>query len=165
MSTRPRVRGFRSVAERLFGIVLLVVLSPAILLALALYFLYSLALYLLVTALWLPRGKDMLFVYSNSPNWQDYIEANLLPAVRDRSVVLNWSERSQWRKSHGFLAVACFHHFGAQRDFNPMAVVFRRFRRAKVFRFFRAFKDWKHGNGAALEYLQQEMFEYLRKES
>src|SRR5918911_507082 len=47
-------------------------------------------------AVWGARGRDLLLVYSNSPNWQPYVEANWLPRWGERAVVLNWSERSRW---------------------------------------------------------------------
>jgi hypothetical protein len=61
-------------------------------------------LYLLVWALWLPRGKDVLLVYWDSPIWHEYVTTQILPLVQDRAVVLNWSERKKW--SHRSLGVA-----------------------------------------------------------
>ena len=141
---------------------LIVLVSPIWISLLLLYLLSVAILYLEVMVFWLPRGKDVLFVYSNSPNWQDYIGTNWLPRLRDRAVLLNWSERSKWDRWHLSLAVRCFYHFGDNREFNPMAVVFRPFRRARVFRFFRAFRDQKHGNTATLEAMEKAMFEYVR---
>jgi hypothetical protein len=46
----------------------------------------SVALHLLVWVFWLPRGQDVLFVYSDSPVWHDYIEAEILPNIRRRAV-------------------------------------------------------------------------------
>ena len=141
------------------AILLLILFSPLIVTLLVLDRLYAGILHLSVVLFWLRRGKEVLFVYSNSPHSQGYMEANILPGLQDRAVVLNWSERSNWRELS--LAPACFHHFGGARDFNPMAIVFRRFRRAKVFRFFQAFRDFKHGNARRLDRTGQELFEYL----
>jgi len=41
------------------------------------------------------KGRFILFVYSNSPNWKDYIESNVLPRVENYSIALNWSERKK----------------------------------------------------------------------
>jgi hypothetical protein len=68
-------------------------------------------------------GKRVLFVYSNSPVWQSYIENNILPRLPHGSVVLNWSERRRWR--WWSLSAAAFHFFGGSREFNPLAVVVR----------------------------------------
>ena len=73
---------------------LVVLFLPIILLALlafGLSMLYGGALYLLVWLLWLPKGKDILFVYSDSPIWREYMTTEILPVVEARAVVLNWS--------------------------------------------------------------------------
>ncbi len=144
----------------LFLLLVLILLLPLLSAAAAIYIVYSLLLYAAVSAFWLPRGKNVLFVYSNSPHWKDYIEATILPAIQERAVVLNWSERSNWKARS--LAVRCFHHFAGEREFNPMAVVFRHLGRAKVFRFWKPFRDYKHGHPGALEETQKAMFEYIR---
>ena len=134
---------------------------PLLVLWLVFYFLASVCLYFAIWLLWLPRSKHILFVYSDSPIWHDYIEQHILPVIRERAVVLNWSQRSSrsWRRS---LAVAAFKHFGGRSDFNPMGVVFRPFHRARVFRFHPPFRDYKHGKPEKLLAMQQEFFEYSR---
>src|SRR4029434_4504982 len=106
-----------------------VLFSPVILLLvvgiLALFVLTSGCLHILIWIFWCARGRDVLCVYSDSPIWHDYIEQRLLPPIRHRAVVLNWSQRKRWRPS---LARTAFHHFGGNREFNPLAVVFRPFR-------------------------------------
>ena len=53
---------------------------------------------------WGAHGKRLLLVYSNSPNWQAYVEENWLPQLESIAVVLNWSERSTWAERHPFEA-------------------------------------------------------------
>jgi len=150
---------------RALGVVAIVVLSPLwiplLLLWLVFYVLASACIHLAVLLLWLPRDKHILFVYSDSPIWHDYIEEHILPVIREQAVVLNWSQRNSrsWRP---WLAVVAFIHFGGWRDFNPMAVVFRPFRRGKAFRFLPAFRDYKHGKPEKLLAMQREFFEYSR---
>ncbi|MGI8602192.1 MAG: hypothetical protein ACR2OZ_04245 [Verrucomicrobiales bacterium] len=102
-----------------------------------------------------------MFVYSNSPIWQSYVEAHILPVIREQAIVLNWSQRREWplRRS---LAVAVFKHFGGYREFNPMAVVFHPLRLARVFRFFQPFQDFKRGKLETLASAQHDFFQYLR---
>ena len=47
---------------------------------------------MLVWIRWSLTGTRVLFVYSNSPVWQSYIENNIVPRLPPKSVVLNWSE-------------------------------------------------------------------------
>src|SRR4030095_12267913 len=107
---------------RIFVALVVVVCSPLLLLLLPLvlaYGLYALLLHILLWLLWSPAGKRVLFVYSNSPVWQSYIESNILPRLPHGSVVLNWSERRRWR--WWSLSAAVFHFFGGRREFNPPA--------------------------------------------
>ena len=143
-------------------LVLLIVLSPVILVAVAvvlvLFVITSICLHLLIWSLWCVRGRDILLVYSDSPVWHDYIEQRLLPPIRERAVVLNWSQRKRWKLS---LARIAFHHFGGYREFNPLAVVFRPFRPTRKFRFWRPFRDWKHGRPGKLEKMEHEFFSLI----
>ena len=118
-------------------VILLILGLPFALIAFPLTFLYRVALYLLVWTLWLPRGKNILFVYSESPIWRDYLATQVLPLVKDRAVVLNWSERNEWPRWS--LGVAVFHHFGRFRDFNPLIMLFQPLHFVKVFRFWSVF--------------------------
>jgi hypothetical protein len=136
-------------------LVFLPLILPLILFALVLFALHRLSLYLLVWLLWLPKGKDILFVYSNSPIWHDYMTQQVLPLVQDRSVVLNWSERSTWRKWR--LTQQVLYSFGGHREFNPMVIRFRPLRRAKLFRFWSAFKDCKHSYAEPVERLKNDL--------
>src|ERR1035438_1196529 len=149
--------------QRLGQVTLIIVLLPLVLplalFAVANHVLYRTLLYLLVWALWLPKGKDILFVYSDSPIWHEYMAEQVLPLLERRSVVLNWSERKKW--SRWSLGAAVFHHFGGAGDFNPLVVLFRPLRSARVFRFWSAFKDWKRGYKEPVERLRQELFANL----
>ena len=144
-------------------LVVIILLSPAILLLvvgiLALFVLTSICLHILIWTFWCVRGRDVLFVYSDSPIWYDYIQERLLPPIRHRAVVLNWSQRKRWRIS---LARAAFHHFGGYREFNPLAVVFRPFHRTRKFRFWQPFRDFKHGRPQALQEMEKDLFELIR---
>ena len=140
-------------------VALLPLVLPLALLAVVSHFLYRALLYLLVWALWLPRGKDVLFVYSDSPIWHEYMTTQVLPLVQERAVVLNWSERKKWPRWS--LGVAVFHHFGGSSDFNPLVVLFHPLRLARMFRFWSAFKDWKRGYKEPVERLTQELLACL----
>lgn len=115
----------------------------------------SVCMHVIVWTCWCVRGRDVLFVYSDSPVWRDYVERHILPYLGERAVVLNWSQRKRWRVSIARLAL---HHFGGYRQFNPLAVVFRPFRRTTIFRFWEPFKDFKHGQPGTLKRMESEFF-------
>ena len=133
-------------------------------------------------------GKRGILVYSSSPNWQTYIEQHWLPTIADQVVVLNWSERATWAERHPFEQTV-FRRYGGEREFNPLAIIFRPRRRlatllswlaaigrldpfgmfapnsrdTAVVRFFQAFREYKHGKDQLLRTKEAEMFDALRQ--
>jgi hypothetical protein len=119
-------------------------------------------------AVWEPQGKDLLLVYSNSPHWQQYVETNWLTRWGARAVVLNWSERHIWQTRARATPpeVALFQAFSGSREFNPLAIVVpRRGHAVHIVRFWRAFRDHKHGKAAGLRICEAQVEEYLAKAS
>ena len=143
-------------------VALFVVLIPVLIVVTALAFLLFLLtttfLHITIWTWWCLRGRDILFVYSDSPLWHDYIEARILPRLGDRAVILNWSDRARWRISVARLA---FHHFGGSRQFNPLAVVFRPFHRSRMFRFWQPFRDFRRGHPETLQHMEQDFFRLI----
>ncbi|MES2469054.1 MAG: hypothetical protein V4675_17240 [Verrucomicrobiota bacterium] len=143
-----------------YGWMLLIVLSPA-LIALGLIFIPArlavrCSLYCLVWIFWCPRGRHVLYVYSDSPVWKAHIEAEVIPRLSDRAVILNWSRRKEWRVS---LATMLFHHFAGSKEFNPLAIVFRPFRPRVEFRFRGPFQAWKKNKRDELEAMERSFLE------
>ena len=135
---------------------------------------------------WYPEKKYLLFVYSNSPNWKEYIETTLLPKIAPLSVVLNWSEKAQWELTRKPLAVRIFEHWavmsvdrwrgklrwGPKREFggvaggdeyNPIAIVFIPWWKPTVIRFWEAFKDYKHGRDRRLRQAESQLLTLLAR--
>ena len=101
------------------------------------------------------RGKDLILVYSNSPHWHSYVEANWIPRWSARAVMLNWSERATWERSRP--EVALFNDLATTREYNPLAIVVLPHGPPRVVRFFRAFRDYKHGRDAMLRKQEAEL--------
>ncbi len=158
MSRAPESTG-RRVLKFALILLLLPLIIPLAILGLALHVLNKVVVYLLVWLWWLPRGKDVLYISSDSPIWKEYMEAEIFPLIAERAVVLSWSARSKWPKWS--FAVRVFRTFGHGRDFNPMVVLFRPFRRARIFRFLPAFRERKHGNSASVEQLRRDLIQVL----
>jgi hypothetical protein len=154
MSRQPQ-RLSRRALQTAFIIVLLPLIIPLAILSLILLTLHRIVLYALVWLLWLPRGKDVLFVFSDSPVWRDYMAQQVLPLVQGRAVVVNWTERSKWPK--WWLAAHVLRTFGGGREFNPLVIVFPPLRRAQLFRFWQPFKDWKRGYSEPVERLTNDL--------
>jgi hypothetical protein len=108
-------------------------------------------------ATWRRTGRDLLLVYSNSPNWQQYVEETWLPRWGHRAVVLNWSERSQWRRPVP-AEVALFRAFAGATEFNPLGIVVPPTgRRVHIVRFWKAFREYKHGKDRLLREAEAEL--------
>ena len=101
-----------------------------------------------------------MFVYSDSPVWKAYLENQVLPQIREKAVVLDWSERSKWPVEHPWEA-RFFRKFAGDREFNPIALVFGPYGRVTAIRFYRAFRDHKHGRSEALERATSRLLETL----
>ena len=154
------MRSVNDSRARTFGLIVLVIallplIVTAVIIVLLLYGAYSLLLIALVRILWLPRGKDILLVYSESPIWKAYMVEKVMPLVQDRAEVLNWSERKQWPRWS--LAVRLFDSYSGSKNFNPMVILFRPWGKARQFRFFQAFKEFKHGDPTQLEGMRTDL--------
>ena len=142
--------------RKVFFTLLFMGLSPILVIPVLLYFLWGAILYI---AIWsTQRQPFIVFVYSDSPTWKDYITREILPDVRDHAIILNWSERRLWKNSLAFLA---FRYYGGRRNFNPMGLLFRPFRAVKKYRFFEAFREFKHGNPHKVEELKERLLAEL----
>jgi hypothetical protein len=117
------------------------------------------ALYALVWLWWIGRARRrVLFVYSESPNWKEHVEVNILPKLPANTVVLNWSNRLQWPKFS--LPVMLFRCFAGEREFNPIGLVFERFDVVERYRFWQPFRDAKHGRLVALQHVETEFLRH-----
>jgi hypothetical protein len=105
---------------------------------------------------WGRQGKRLLLVYSNSPNWQSYIEENWLPSLESVAVVLNWSERRNWPERHP-LEAHIFRTWAGRREFNPVAIIIPAHGQVRVIRFWQAFRDYKHGKDRTLRAAEAEL--------
>jgi hypothetical protein len=104
---------------------------------------------------WGPK-RIALIVYSDSPHWKTYIEERWLPLVAERAVVLNWSERRAWMPTRR-LEAAVFRHYAGQREFNPVAIVLAKGKRAEVVRFWQPFRDFRHGKVHTLRQAEERL--------
>jgi hypothetical protein len=108
------------------------------------------------------QGRDLILVSSNSPHWQSYVETNWMPRWGARAVLLNWSERSTWDRNRP--EVALFDALATDREYNPLAIVVRPRGIPRVVRFWRAFRDFKHGRDQALRKQESELETLLSRD-
>ena|ERR1700687_3471970 len=159
MSTKSDAKLLRTV------LVVLVVMTAPLWLVLAAVAILAralrqLVLYAVVWSWWVGlASRRVLFVYSDSPNWKDYIEQVILPRLPENSVVLNWSQRRQW--SRFGVSTWLFRAFAGTREFNPIGLVFERFGLVARYRFLSPFREMKHGRPETLQVLEERFFAHL----
>src|SRR5438477_12417869 len=62
-------------------------------------------------------GRFVLLIYSDSPNWKDYIDENILPQIEPHVVILNWSKRREWPKTNP-IESRVFRRWAGETEFN-----------------------------------------------
>ena len=150
---------FRNRLKIVAGAPLLAVLLLVVAAGIPFYFAYRLLLRLFVELIWVPRGRRILLVYSRSPVWQPYIEANWLPRLGDKVVVLNWSDRQEWLRSNA-LAARVFRHWKQRDNFNPMILMFWGVVRTRRIGLYHAFHDFKKGRQQSLRAAESKLFAF-----
>jgi hypothetical protein len=141
------------------GLTTVFLLFPLGVLFMVAWLLATIALHLALLALWLPRGRRVLFVYSDNPRWRPYLDEHVLPRLPKNAVVLDWSTRARW--SPFSLGVCLFRIWSGARDFNPMVIVVRPLWSPRIFRFFRAFDELAQGRPEPLKQVEASLLAEL----
>ena len=97
-----------------------------------------------------PRGIVGILVYSNSPNWQPHIEAEVIPRLAGRVTTVNWSDRSTWNRTSP-VPVRLFRLLRPHEDFNPMGLVLSKEGTFDLVPLRPGYIDLKHGSSIRLE--------------
>lgn len=133
-------------------LIVAVILSPLILAGLLVHALWSALLSLAVWATWCRKGPRVFVSYSRSPHWQARFEDVLIPRLPSTAIVVNWSDRKTWPRLS--LRRLAFENFLGNFSHTPSVIVFRPFRRSRVFRFHEAYMRFKAGDQSQV--LEQE---------
>jgi hypothetical protein len=142
------------------GLATVFVLFPLGVAFVAAWVIATVALHLALCLAWLPRGRRVLFVYSESPKWKPYLDEHVVPRLPKTAVVLNWSERARWSPFQ--LGVWLFRMWSGAREYNPVAIVVRPLASPKVYRFFGAFEAQRRGKPEALEAVEKAFLSEIR---
>src|SRR5436309_14433579 len=138
-------RAFARAAWVVLGCLTVPLWLTVLILVLVLFLLETVALYVLVWLWWIgPRQRRTLFVYSDSPIWKEYLERTIIPRLPSHSAALKWTRRRQWGRLK--LSSLLFRRFARNYEFNPIAVLFERFRLPKPYHFCQPFGGLKRGN-------------------
>ncbi|MEW6674058.1 MAG: hypothetical protein AB1427_20385 [Thermodesulfobacteriota bacterium] len=108
------------------------------------------------------KGKGMLFVYSDSSNWKDYIERNILPRIETHAIILNWSRRREWGPRME-LEAKLFDHLAGPGEFVPMAILISPLGKARTFRLWQISGNSKHGKARVSREAEQALLEAVKR--
>lgn len=106
-----------------------------------------------------PKGQYILFTYSESENWSQYIEESILPEIEEYSLIINRSKDQKWKSEFKLERRAI--ELWANINVNPVAIVFEPNKKVKIIPFYEAFRDLKHGKHQAINAKCQELFQCL----
>lgn len=104
----------------------------------------------------------ILFVYSDSSNWKDYIETNILPRIEAHSIILNWSKRREWG-SQMQLETKLFNQWAGPGEFVPVAILFSPTGKVRTFRLWQPSENPKHGKGRVSREAEQALFDTVKQ--
>ena len=108
------------------------------------------------------KGRVILFVYSDSSNWKDHIEAKILPRLEACSVILNWSKRRERESSMQFEA-RLFNQWAGSGEFIPTAILLPLMGRVKIFRLWQLSQNPKHGKDKISKEAEQALFAAVKQ--
>jgi hypothetical protein len=108
------------------------------------------------------KGKVILFVYSDSSNWRDYIETKVLPRIKPHSVILNWSKRREWESRMQF-EMRLFNQWSGPGEFVPVAIVLPLTGKVRTFRLWQVSQNPKHGKDKVSKEAEQALFETVKQ--
>lgn len=109
------------------------------------------------------KGKCILFAYSDSSNWKDYIETKILPRIEAHSVIMNWSKRREWESRMQF-EEKLFNQWAGSREFVPAAIMFPLTGKVRVFRLFEPSQNPKHGKDRVSKKAEQALFAAVKQQ-
>lgn len=155
------VRGWRY----LLSIAALTIVLPFIILLLPVMLIWHFVPRILLR-LWLPLrwggGRCVLIAYTDSPVWTDYIEQQITARLASMAVVIQRSRVPDWKSRYRAEYWALL-SWAEHASYNPVAIVFPRYKRVRVFNFYEAFREFKHGKPAELEAMTKHVLEASHK--
>jgi hypothetical protein len=91
-------------------------------------------------------GKDVVVVYTDSSHWKEYIETRWLPRLGERAIAFDRSK--PWREDQ--LEARLWRTVAGQAEHTPVVIVVPPRGKVQIVRFWRAFRDHKHGKDRRL---------------
>jgi hypothetical protein len=140
--------GLKDLLFLLIFLVLAIWLSPFILIGAIIYLAYRIRKIILRKKLfkqikneWFSKGKHIFFLYSDSKKWKEYFEQELIPKIRDKTAVWNWSTRHKDGWCDDIIEAKILKLYRPLGYFCPLAIVFMPNGGVRTFQFYTPYVD------------------------
>lgn len=149
-------------------VILAIWLSPFILICLLIYFGFKIKKYYLRKKLlqklqqeWFSKGKRIFFLYSDSKKWKDHFEKKVIPKIKKKAVICNWSTRFEEGWDEKNINYQVFKLFKPLGSFCPLAIVFLPDGKIKTFQFYELYIKKLKSNTPEYDRMEKEFFELV----
>jgi len=106
------------------------------------------------------RSARVILVYSNSVKWKSEIETQIIPNLPPDSKIFNISKPDPGlSKNFDYYQ---YSYWAGRKEYCPIVILRRPFRKPILFRFYKAFRKASGGNGSELQVLIQTLLSSLR---
>lgn len=150
-------------------LILAIWLSPFVLIGVVIYLVYRIRKAILRKRLleqikreWFPKGKHIFFLYSDSKKWKNYFEKGLVPKIKDKAAVWNWSTRQKDGWNGDIMEAKILSLFRPVGCFHPMAIVFMPSGKIKTFQFYTPYVNMLKSGKDDYKKLEKEFLTLVR---
>lgn len=106
------------------------------------------------------RHSRVILVYSDSPKWKSQIETQIIPGLPQNTLILNISKPSP--SLSGTFDYRQYTYWAGSKEYCPVVILRRPFRKPLLFRFYKAFRKASGGDSAELQVLLQNLQSALK---
>ncbi len=106
------------------------------------------------------RHSRVILVYSDSPKWKSQIETQIIPSLPQNALILNISKPGLGL--HANFDYRQYKYWAGSKEYCPMVILRRPFRKPLLFRFYKAFRNSSSGDSAELLVLIQNLHSALK---
>ena len=106
------------------------------------------------------RRSRVILVYSDSPKWKSQIETQIIPDLPQNTLILNISKPGLGLSAN--FDYRQYTYWAGSKEYCPMVILRRPFRKPLLFRFYKAFRKSSDGDSAELRVLIQNLQSALK---
>jgi hypothetical protein len=106
------------------------------------------------------RRSRVILVYSDSPKWKAQIETQIIPDLPQNTLIINISKPGLGLSAN--FDYRQYTYWAGSKEYCPMVILRRPFRKPLLFRFYKAFRKSGGGDSTELQALIQNLHSVLK---